>query len=358
MVLGVCRRVLHNATDAEDAFQAAFIVLACKARSITRPELLGTWLYRVAFRAALRARAASARRRELPPTDIAVMDDRVERAELRHVLDEEIDRLPEKYRVSVVLCYLEGRTNEEAARRLRCPVGTIASRLATARERLRARLVRRGVTLTAGALAAALTADTLTAAVPAALTDAACAAAVQGAAATSAMILAKGVVRAMLLTRIRTTIIVLTILGLTGAGTGFIATLPWADAHPQERPPAQATEDDGAAKRLAKLLRERRDAAELAYSLRMRPVQNGQMIADNAFFAVAMRFHESEMALCQTRADRIKACENHLKRVNEADGILNAQLVAGKINQVDAAVGTYYRLDAEIRLERAKSGAK
>src|SRR5689334_15596928 len=70
MVLGVCRRVLRNASDADDAFQAAFIVLACKARSIARPELLSTWLYRVAFRAALRARAATARRREEPPADV------------------------------------------------------------------------------------------------------------------------------------------------------------------------------------------------------------------------------------------------------------------------------------------------
>ncbi len=141
MVLGVCRRVLHNASDAEDAFQAAFIVLACKAHSIARPELLGSWLYRAAFRTALRARAEKARRREqsAPLVDRAapVSAAAVELDELRRVLDEEIDRLPERYRVPVVLCYLEGRTNDEAARHLGCPVGTIASRLATARARLR-----------------------------------------------------------------------------------------------------------------------------------------------------------------------------------------------------------------------------
>src|SRR5947209_8379126 len=211
MVLGVCRRVLHNATDADDAFQAAFIVLAGKARSIARPELLGSWLYRVAFRAALRARAAAARRPEqaAPAADLAVTNRDAETAELRRVLDEEIDRLPLKYRVPVVLCYLEGHTNEEAARRLRCPTGTIASRLATARERLRTRLVRRGVTLTAGALAATFSAGTLTAAVPAALAEAVPGAVLGGTAARSAMILAKGVLRTMLLTRIRTVAIVL-----------------------------------------------------------------------------------------------------------------------------------------------------
>ena len=352
MVLGTCRRVLGNTCDADDAFQAAFLVLASKARSIARPELLGTWLYRVAFRAALRARAARARRREqlVPLPDIAVANRDTEAAELRRVVDEEVERLPDRYRVPVVLCYLEGHTNEEAARRLRCPTGTIASRLATARDKLRTRLVRRGIALTAGALSAMFTAEALAVPVPAALAEVV----LGGTAVASVTILAKGVVRTMLLTRIRTTVIALTILAFAGGGAAFLATQPWANAHPQERPPAPAA-GDNAAKRLHKLLEERRDAAQAEFMVRMRQVEAGARIAGNDFVLVALRLHEAEMDLCRTRAERIKMCETHLKRMQQADTITSAQFAAGKIGQADAARSTYYRIDAEIRLERAKA---
>jgi RNA polymerase sigma factor (sigma-70 family) len=355
MVLGVCRRILRNASDAEDAFQAAFIVLACKARSIARPELLGSWLYRVAFRAALRARAATARRREqsAAPVDVAVTDHGAEAAELRRVLDEEIDRLPERFRVPLVLCCLEGRTNEEAARRLRCPTGTIASRLATARERLRRRLMRRGITVPAGVLATTLAADMLAAGVPTPLSEAVREAALQGAAAISATILAKGVLRAMLFTRIRTVVMVLTIVGLTGVGAGFLVTQPWANAHSQDRPPAPVAGDD-AAKRVTRLQQERRDVVQEEFSIRMKSIVAGARMADHAtFFWAALRLHESELDLCRTRAERIAACEAHLKRMQDVEAIAKEQFEAGKINAVDRAPAVYYRLDAEIRLERA-----
>jgi RNA polymerase sigma factor (sigma-70 family) len=357
MVLGVCRRVLQNRCDAEDAFQAAFVVLACKARSIARPEQLGSWLYRVAFRAALRARTATARRHEetVSPADFAApaSSPAVEVGELRRVLDEEIDRLPEKFRVPVVFCYLEGQTNEGAARQLRCPTGTIASRLATARERLRTRLVRRGISLTAGALAAALNTDALAATVPTALAEAACRTAAQGIASQAAIILAKGVIRTMLLTRIRTVVIVLATVGLTIGGVGFVATQPWADAHAQEKPPAPAAGDD-AAKRMTKLLQERRDAAQVAFTFYMKRIETGQGTADSDFCAAALRLHESEMALCHSRAERIAACEAHLKRMREMDAIVRALSDAGQIHQAAAALGRYQRIDAEIRLEQAK----
>jgi RNA polymerase sigma factor (sigma-70 family) len=360
MVLGVCRRVLQNRYDAEDAFQAAFVVLACKARSIARPDQLGSWLYRVAFRAALRARAAAAGRHEelVSPADSAapVSPVGVEIAELRRVLDEEIDRLPEKFRVPVVLCYLEGQTNEDAARRLRCPTGTIASRLATARERLRTRLLRRGVTLTAGALAAALNTDTLAATVPSALAEAASRTAIQGIASQAAIILAKGVIRTMLLTRIRTVVTVLAIIGLTGGGAGFLATQPWTDAHPQEKPaPHAPAAGDNAANRLTKLLQQRRDAAQHGFAFYVKRMQTGQGTADSEFCAAALRLHESEMALCHTRTERIAACEAHLKRMRDMDQIVRTLSEAGQIHQAAAALGTYYRIDAEIRLEQAKA---
>jgi RNA polymerase sigma factor (sigma-70 family) len=156
MALGVCRRILHNPHDAEDAFQATLLALACKARSIGKGGSVGSWLYKVAYRVALRVRAQSLRRvrhekqvAELP----AVADPRATDPawrELGPVLDEELNRLPEKYRAAVVLCYLEGLTNEEAARQLRWPPGTIKTRLARARELLSSRLTHRGLVLGAG----------------------------------------------------------------------------------------------------------------------------------------------------------------------------------------------------------------
>src|SRR4051794_1608667 len=128
MVLGVCRRVLHNPHDAEDAFQATFLVLAKKAASVARGEAIGAWLARVAYRVALRARAQvtrHARCDRLAPEDLAAPA-APEADDLRRVLDEEIDRLPARQRAVVVLCCLEGKTGEQAARELGCRPGTVS----------------------------------------------------------------------------------------------------------------------------------------------------------------------------------------------------------------------------------------
>ena len=157
MVMGVCRRIVGDAHEAEDAFQAAFLVLARKAGTIRVNDSLGGWLYTVARRIALRADASAARRgRSEPPDERLVASDdpdRAERRELRAAIDEEVGRLPALYRSVVVLCDLEGLTHREAARRLRCPVGTVKGRLPRAREILRGRLARRGIGLSAGAVA-------------------------------------------------------------------------------------------------------------------------------------------------------------------------------------------------------------
>jgi RNA polymerase sigma factor (sigma-70 family) len=163
LVLGICRRVLRDLHDAEDAFQATFLILARKAGSIGRRQALGGWLYQVATRAALAARAARSKRatreRSLGGDEAAAASEAealAERQELATVVDEEVSRLPERFRAAVVLCYFEGKTVEEAARQLECPRGTVASRLARARERLRIGLTRRGLALTSGTLAAGL----------------------------------------------------------------------------------------------------------------------------------------------------------------------------------------------------------
>jgi RNA polymerase sigma factor (sigma-70 family) len=210
VVLNVCRRVLRDAQEAEDAFQATFLVLARKARTIGKGSSLAGWLYRVAYRIALRARPSALRCGSLPNDlpDLGSPDEVLGR-DLRQVLDEEVNRLPEKYRVPVVLCYLEGHTNEEAARQLGCPRGTVLSRLARGRERLRQRLTRRGLALAVGGLTAPLAVEA-EAAVSANLVNGTVGAAqafVAGKAAglVSAPVLAltEGVLQAMFLTRIK-----------------------------------------------------------------------------------------------------------------------------------------------------------
>jgi RNA polymerase sigma factor (sigma-70 family) len=164
MVLSVCERLLPCAQDAEDAFQATFFTLARKAASIGRREAVGSWLYRVAYRIGLRARALAATRgrHERPLGELGAAEpaydppDELGWRELRPVLDAEVSRLPEKYRAAFVLCYLEGKTNEEAAALLDCPKGTILSRLSRARERLRDALARRGLSFAAEPLASLL----------------------------------------------------------------------------------------------------------------------------------------------------------------------------------------------------------
>ncbi len=202
MVFGVCRRVLGNLHDAEDAFQATFLVLARKAASIGNRQAVAGWLHRVASRVAHHARYRASRRerpgshdanfaslpcpRE-PGAELLVRD-------LRLVLDEEVARLPEKYRVPVVLCYLEGKTYEEAARQLGCPKGTLSARLTRARGMLWARLTRRGIGIGAGLLAAVLCEHTAAAAVPTTLVAATVKAALrfaEGKAATAGLLSAQ-----------------------------------------------------------------------------------------------------------------------------------------------------------------------
>jgi RNA polymerase sigma factor (sigma-70 family) len=177
MVLGVCRQTLGRIHDAEDAFQAIFLVLARRAGSIRNRKALGAWLHEVAYRTAVRARsrAAQRRRREMEVANMSTGADTPEWAwgDLGPVLHEEIHRLPETYRSAVVLCYLEGRTNEEAAALLRWPVGTVKGRLSRARDLLRGRLSRRGLALVAVLLMTRLTQGLAAAeVVPPALTEA------------------------------------------------------------------------------------------------------------------------------------------------------------------------------------------
>jgi RNA polymerase sigma factor (sigma-70 family) len=209
MVLGVCRRVLGNVHDAEDAFQATFLVLARKAASVRPRELVGHWLYGVAYRTALKARAMNARRRVRERRARGLQcaqpsaDDGAE--ELLAQLDAALSRLPDKYRVVVVLCELEGKARRHVARLLGIPEGTVAWRLAHAKKLLARRLSRYGAAISTGSLAALLSRDAASECVPASLLHSTARAAVLTAGAVSARVveLTEGVIKAMLLSKLK-----------------------------------------------------------------------------------------------------------------------------------------------------------
>jgi RNA polymerase sigma factor (sigma-70 family) len=258
MVLGVCRRVLRDANDADDAFQATFLVLVRKAASLRQPELLGNWLYGVAYRTAARVRAQLIARRgreeSVMPDLAAPCEDAVAAHELRNLLDDELNRLPERYRRPLVLCHFGGLTNEEAARRLGCPKGTVLSRLARARERLRRGLERRGVMLSATAMTALLT-QSADAAVPVALFETTLASAMTFVAGTTAAgtigtagALAEGVIHSMFLTKLKATAAMLLLMAVVGSSAGMLLYGSSSTDDENSTEPAKQIKDKIAAK--------------------------------------------------------------------------------------------------------------
>jgi RNA polymerase sigma-70 factor (ECF subfamily) len=236
MVLGVCRRILMDEHDAEDAFQATFLVLVRKASSIVPRELVGNWLYGVAYRTASKARAAAAKRRtreRLIPPPLPRESADPDCHDLLPLLDQEIQRLPDKYRLPIVLCDLEGKSRKEVARELGWPEGTLSSRLATGRARLARGLSRwLGKTLSVGSLAVGLSQGAAEARVPASLlsvTIKAAALAAAGKRAAAGVIpvevaaLTEGVLTAMFLSRLKIAMVVVLGLAVLGAGGGWLA---------------------------------------------------------------------------------------------------------------------------------------
>jgi RNA polymerase sigma factor (sigma-70 family) len=170
MVWGVCRRILRNHHDAEDAFQATFLVLARKAASVRPRGMVANWLYGVAHQTALKARATTAKRGARERQVIGMPEPAATEPDLWHdlrpLLDQELSHLPDRYRVAIVLCDLEGRTRKEAARHLGVPEGTLAARLARGRVMLAKRLARHGLAVTGGSLAATLAQNATSACAP------------------------------------------------------------------------------------------------------------------------------------------------------------------------------------------------
>ena len=237
MVLRVCRKILRDHHDAQDAFQATFLILARKAGSLWVGDSLGPWLYGVACRVASTSKAAAARRRahesnvarltatfisEQAPNDLSAM------------LHEELARLPDRYRAAIVLCDLEGRTYEEAAWELGRPVGTIKSRLARGRERLRIRMMRRGVVPPAVALAPAISVESSGCAVSAATIDAISRRAIRLVAGCTAkevmpsavLVLTEGVLKTMVLSKLKLAAAVLLVVCGTLSAAAHIGLIP------------------------------------------------------------------------------------------------------------------------------------
>jgi RNA polymerase sigma factor (sigma-70 family) len=224
LVRGVCRHVLADEHTAEDAFQATFMVLACKAGNVAAPETLAGWLHGVAQRTALKTRASAVRwQRAAPLPELADAKAERDSHDISAAIHEEIGRLPERYRVPVVLCCLQGRTHEQAANQLGWPLGTVATRLAWARRRLRVRLRQRGVAASAAGLAIALKSEApLPAALVTSTVRAALAFETSSAAGISGAHLAEGVLRTMTGNRLKIALSGALLLGTLGAVAGAV----------------------------------------------------------------------------------------------------------------------------------------
>ena len=247
LVYNLGLRILRNAADAEDAFQATFLVLARKAAAIRNRDALASWLYGVAFRISVRAKAQAPRHEPSlgEEADMAQPDPANQAAwrELQPLLDHELDRLPEKFKILLLLCYFEGKSNEEAARQLGWPSGTVKGRLARARELLRQRLGRRGLTLSIGTVIGFLSQEAMAAPLPSRLVRSTISATAQVVAGTATpagtvsartVALTKGELHSMFIAKLRimTAVAVVASVGAWASVAGYQA---WA-----ERPSAAA----------------------------------------------------------------------------------------------------------------------
>ncbi len=244
--------MLADPHDTQDAFQATFLVLVRKARALWVRDSLGPWLHQVAYRTASCARSSAARRRRhergaARPEAAGLVEPA---AELERLLHQEIDRLPERYRAPVVLCDLEGHTHEQAARNLGWPVGTVKSRLSRGRERLRGRLLRRGLTPDGALIASALRPDGPLASISSAIVDSTVVAAtrfltvrhmVRGSAAS----LAQGVLRSMITTRWLKAASMLLVAGATVAGVDLLAQKGTSGAQAQTEAKSKSAPGEG-----------------------------------------------------------------------------------------------------------------
>ena len=366
MVLGVCRRLLRHPADADDAFQATFLVLVRKAASVQVGDSLGPWLYGVAQRVATRSRTDARRIRsrevtglELPPR--AVLPPDPSRFDLAAVVAEELDRLPARYRSAVILCHLEGLSHEEAARRLSWPVGTLSGRLSRARSLLRSRFERRGLSLPGVGLTG-LPDLLLPRTVPAALTRATLRVATGGPVAVKLASLTQGALLAMTLTRWKSAILAGSILATLSIGMSYVVGQVNV---PQPRPPASPPIQPAAVIRpeIADLIRRRIEVARGAYAeaerLIYEPPATSNVNLNGQFYSSqlplwSVRWMEAERDLDDGQPARTAALRGHLGRMKAWEKRA-AELIDGEscgLGSESLATARYHRLQAEYWIAR------
>lgn len=371
LVWSVCRRLLRDVRDAEDAFQATFLVLVRKARSISREQAVAAWLHTVATRIALQAREEAGRR---PVQGLAV--EPVDRSgptgpdpELAAVLDQEVSRLPVKYREPFVLCCLQGKTNEEAARHLGRPVGTILSQLSRARERLRQRLSRRGLAPTVLPVVMEV-GSALPASLPAATTAAVSSLMAGSGPPTAAVgMLMKGALHAMFMSKCKAIIVamVATVILGTGGLIGFQQATGQSSGHPAGGQPPTRTQKEQAelaeAAALYKQVIARQQATEAA-----RKDMDAAILALSGRFGTvealkaAQKISKEDLAILEAEVARVKAQivateAMHIeaaRRLQAAERLRDA--VKGGVSNEDLAVlrATADKYKAEVRVLEAR----
>jgi RNA polymerase sigma factor (sigma-70 family) len=370
MVLGVCRRILRHEQDAEDAFQATFLVLARKAGSIARRTNVPGWLYRVAFRSALEVRTGQRRHalREHPLTDDHPEVAPVASNPVLDALDDAVAALPEKYRVPIVLCHLEAKTYAEAAELLGCPPGTLAVRLSRGRELLRKRLQRRGLAPTPGALTAALT--TAAGMAPAALHPPAVRAALAAAAephaaivSASVRILVEGVLKTMFVTKVKSVAIGVLAVVLVAAGAGLLSQGPLAAPLPSAEPEEKAVQALQQAR--LKAAQKACDAVWEAYKERRREEED--------VYHWSVRLLELQKTAGASKAERLDALGKHLERMKEMERLAPQRSkkyapppppdpqgrfkpLPQQLPDEKMPITEFYRIEAELWLEQARAG--
>jgi RNA polymerase sigma factor (sigma-70 family) len=379
MVLRVCRDVLRDEHAAPDAFQATFLVLSRRAASLWVHDSLAPWLHGVAYRTSICARAAAARRRrherkaaELIPRDV----DGVEPDDLGPILHQEIERLAERYRTPIVLCYLEGLTHDQVAERLGCPVGTVRSRLSTGRERLRRRLTARGLAPDYGLAEPATSAGPSVILVPAALAESAVrnalvhlvasatgvvpavvdALAVSGA---NAMVLSRWKGAAILLLALGSGTIGVLAMGQQGPGRRESVvpepTAPGSVARRPEGAKAVSTPGPGPShsKERWRALAEARveTAREI---LRVQEVLHREGEASlEGFTEWSRRLMEARLHLAEAPAERIAAIREHRDRMLILERRLSQRVKSATVPLTEFLKGKYFRLEADELLAEA-----
>ncbi len=337
LVFNVCRRMLSCDQDAEDAFQATFLALVRKAGSISCRNSVAAWLYKVAYRVALEARQRTQKTTAMEKSggEMLAVQPAYEPlwSDVRPILDEELNRLPERLRRPIVLCYLEGKSNAEAARELGCRLGTIYSRLSRGRELLRQRLQRRGVTLPVAAMTTVLTAGALESAPPISLVRAAARAAFafvdpSAVAAVSPRVatLAEGVLRTMFVTKLKIAVVMVLVIGV--AAGGLLTQARTAD------PPAEAKADDPPPK---PAVGDKKKAEPIPVKV-IKPKRGGQPLMVNRPAEVVAAQHQEIVPLVSGTIKDVRVNIGDRVTKGQLLLLLDAPLLAKEVEEAEAAL--------------------